>query len=263
MWQAFGGAAIGALAGYLGQESANDTNVMLSRETSAFNAQQAQLNRDFQERMSNTSYQRAINDMEQAGLNPMLAYSQGGASAPSGSSASGVTAHVENEMLPLASAFQYASTLAQVEKLEAETEETRARTVSELERPENLRQERSESVQRVVNLQAQENRLAEQNALSRAQVEKLKHEVFVLKEEQGIRAAELMLKRLEMMLKEMEFPQAIAEAKAWATDYGQNVRPYLRDVQGAAGSASSVLRSVNPLRRGMPPSGPVRGQVRR
>jgi len=49
------------------------------------------LNRDFQERMSNTSWQRGVSDMKAAGINPMLAFSQGGASAPSGSSASGVT----------------------------------------------------------------------------------------------------------------------------------------------------------------------------
>lgn len=57
-----------------------------------FEADQAALNRQWQERMSNTAYQRAMEDMRAAGLNPILAYNQGGASTPTAPSVSGFAA---------------------------------------------------------------------------------------------------------------------------------------------------------------------------
>jgi hypothetical protein len=55
--------------------------------TGLFNSAEANKDRTFQESMSNTSYQRAMRDMELAGLNPMLAAKIGGAAVPGGATA--------------------------------------------------------------------------------------------------------------------------------------------------------------------------------
>lgn len=66
-------ATIGAGASYFGAKSQNQANREISREQMAF-----------QERMSSTAYQRSMDDMRKAGLNPILAYKTGGASTPGG-----------------------------------------------------------------------------------------------------------------------------------------------------------------------------------
>lgn len=70
------------------QADTNAFNAAEGAKSREFNAVEAQKNRDFQDTMSSTAYRRGMADMKAAGLNPILAYQRGGASSPTGASAS-------------------------------------------------------------------------------------------------------------------------------------------------------------------------------
>lgn len=93
---------------YLGQSSAN-----------AWNAAQSAEARKWQEMMRATQYQTAVKDMQAAGLNPMLAYSQGGAGNLSGA----VSAPAQNALgQAVSSALQARQLSGQLKQMDAQND---------------------------------------------------------------------------------------------------------------------------------------------
>ncbi|QCQ84819.1 DNA pilot protein [Blackfly microvirus SF02] len=125
------GQYLGPAASLIGGATSAGLNYAGQQQTNVANAQQAQNQMDFQERMSDTAYQRATADMKAAGLNPMLAYSQGGASSPGGAQATmgnSLGAAATSATSAAESIGRLGNIYAQNDNIEAQTNLTRSET---------------------------------------------------------------------------------------------------------------------------------------
>lgn len=144
------GAIFGGSSAAKAQRQANETNVMLQREQ-----------RDWEERMSSTSWQRSVQDMQAAGLNPMLAYSQGGASTPTVSAAT--VNPVDAMGKGISSAADKAMQVLAQQQLAANIELTKAQASKA----------RSEATVSAASVDADINQRAMQNDMLKAQVQEM------------------------------------------------------------------------------------------
>ena len=155
--------------GFLGQLQTNETNQDIASSNSAFNADQAQLNRDFQAQQSATAYQRATADMKAAGLNPMLAYMQGGASTPSGSSAQAANVQVSNPVSAGVDAYSSTSSAGQAQANIGQIEAATAKIREEIKNiPETGKQ-----IRQTVQLLADQAALAAQKGETEVSIRKM------------------------------------------------------------------------------------------
>lgn len=206
-----GGNLLGGLFGSSAQKKANKTNIQL---------QQKQL--DWQERMSNTEYQRGVADMKAAGINPMVAFQQGGASTPNVSAATVIPEDAAAR--GVSSAAGQAALMLQLKQMEANIDLTHANAKKAAAEAATAGVTSSNAADRqaaeIANIKAEYRNILEREDLTRWQRQQIEEMLPKLLEQQkanlNLTEAQTTTARAEGQLKESQLPSARAEAEMWS-----------------------------------------------
>jgi len=272
------GSILGATSpalGYIGTTNANKQNIALAKQQMDFQAQQnkiaqdfnaasAQKQMDFQTQMRSSAYQTAVTDMKAAGLNPMLAYSQGGAATPSGAMASspsppqGARTEVKSALGATAElALNAASVQKQLEvadanisKIDAESTNIGADTMLKMLSVDASEPQSRADLNRSVSslnsanyskVYAEIRNLDTQNQLNQKQIAKVGEEIINLRKEGKKLDVETLIKMLEKQGLDLGMQEKINMNKAQKEWFFREIAPYVDPGTKIMNSASGAI----------------------
>lgn len=251
----------GSLLNYKGQKEANKTSIEEAAKNRDFNSAEAAKNRAWQETMRSTGYQTAVQDLKAAGLNPMLAYSQGPAAMPAGATASTSSMpQISNKMQAALSASamaaQIANTNAATDKTKADTavsmataKQVEAQTSLTTNSSENMKQTISRTIAEIDKTKQEVHLIRQQTSESTQRQVLIAYQTDLVKIEQDLAKgrisqteAQTALTRIQAKLSQYELAGARNKSASDETFWGRNIRPYIQDAGRVTNSATSIYQ---------------------